>query len=107
MYELIWIGINKLKITFKIIAGRIITATAANYDGAAGTLNIADLSQRVATLGAQDAWLLQVGAVILALAFLTKGAMWPLGFWLPTTYASASAPVAAMLVLMTKLKKLY
>ncbi len=28
--------------------------------------------------------------------------MWPLGFWLPTTYASASAPVAAMLVLMTK-----
>jgi multicomponent K+:H+ antiporter subunit D len=28
--------------------------------------------------------------------------MWPLGFWLPTTYAAASPPVAAMLVLMTK-----
>lgn len=69
---------------------------------ASGTLNIADLGARVALLGAQDAWLLQIGAVVLALAFLTKGAMWPLGFWLPTTYASASAPVGAMLVLMTK-----
>jgi multicomponent K+:H+ antiporter subunit D len=28
--------------------------------------------------------------------------MWPLGFWLPTTYSAASPPVAAMLVLMTK-----
>lgn len=69
---------------------------------ATGTLNIADLGGRVATLNAQDAWLLQIGATVLALAFLTKGAMWPLGFWLPTTYASASAPVGAMLVLMTK-----
>lgn len=69
---------------------------------ATGTLNIADLGGRVATLNAQDAWLLQIGATVLALAFLTKGAMWPLGFWLPTTYASASAPVGAMLVLITK-----
>lgn len=69
---------------------------------ATGTLNLADLSGRVASLGPQDAWLLQIGATVLALAFLTKGAMWPLGFWLPTTYASASAPVGAMLVLMTK-----
>ncbi|AMO37569.1 putative K(+)/H(+) antiporter subunit D [Thauera humireducens] len=69
---------------------------------ASGTLNIADLATRVSGLGAQDTWLLQIGATVLALAFLTKGAMWPLGFWLPTTYASASAPVGAMLVLMTK-----
>lgn len=69
---------------------------------ATGTLNMADLGARVATLGAQDTWLLQIGATVLALAFLTKGGMWPLGFWLPTTYASASAPVGAMLVLMTK-----
>ena len=39
---------------------------------------------------------------MLAIAFLIKSAMWPLGFWLPTTYAAASPPVAAMLVLMTK-----
>jgi multicomponent K+:H+ antiporter subunit D len=71
------------------------------YAGA-GTLNITDLAVRVAKLNAQDKWLLQVGAAILALAFLTKSAMWPFGFWLPNTYAAASRPVAAMLVLMTK-----
>jgi len=69
---------------------------------ASGTLNIADLAGRVPMLAGPDAWLLQIGVTVLALAFLTKGAMWPLGFWLPTTYASASAPVGAMLVLMTK-----
>ena len=89
-------------IAINLAASLLFLIGVALIYGAAGTLNIADLSQRVATLGAQDAWLLQVGASILALAFLTKGAMWPLGFWLPTTYASASAPVAAMLVLMTK-----
>ena len=89
-------------IAINLAASLLFLIGVALIYGAAGTLNIADLSQRVAALGAQDAWLLQVGAIILALAFLTKGAMWPLGFWLPTTYASASAPVAAMLVLMTK-----
>lgn len=69
---------------------------------ASGTLNIADLGVRLTALGEQDAWLLQIGVTVLALAFLTKAAMWPFGFWLPTTYASASAPVGAMLVLMTK-----
>jgi multicomponent K+:H+ antiporter subunit D len=89
-------------IAINLAASLLFLIGVALVYGAAGTLNIADLSQRVAALGAQDAWLLQVGASILALAFLTKGAMWPLGFWLPTTYASASAPVGAMLVLMTK-----
>lgn len=89
-------------IAINLAASLLFLIGVALIYGAAGTLNIADLSLRVAGLGAQDAWLLQVGASILALAFLTKGAMWPLGFWLPTTYASASAPVAAMLVLMTK-----
>jgi len=28
--------------------------------------------------------------------------MWPLGFWLPTTYASASAPAAAILSILSK-----
>lgn len=89
-------------IAINLAASLLFLIGVALIYGATGTLNIADLTLRVTRLGAQDAWLLQVGASILALAFLTKGAMWPLGFWLPTTYASASAPVAAMLVLMTK-----
>jgi multicomponent K+:H+ antiporter subunit D len=75
--------------------------TAVIY-AATGTLNMADLAARAAALNPSDMGLLQIGATLLALAFLVKSAMWPLGFWLPTTYAAASPPVAAMLVLMTK-----
>jgi multicomponent K+:H+ antiporter subunit D len=60
------------------------------------------MAGRVAALGPLDMGLLKAGAAVLALAFLVKAAMWPLGFWLPTTYAAASPPVAVMLVLMTK-----
>lgn len=67
-----------------------------------GTLNMADLAARVPRLQADELALFKVGATVLCLAFLTKSAMWPLGFWLPTTYAAASPPVAVMLVLMTK-----
>ena len=63
---------------------------------------VVELLQRLATMEHlfqrpdQSRDLLRIGASVLALAFLTKGAMWPLGFWLPTTYAAASPPVAAM-----------
>ncbi len=67
-----------------------------------GTLNMADLARQSATLGAPYLGLFKVGVAVMALAFLVKCAMWPLGFWLPTTYAVASPPVAVMLVLMTK-----
>ncbi|MBL8444524.1 MAG: monovalent cation/H+ antiporter subunit D [Zoogloeaceae bacterium] len=89
-------------IAINLVASFLFLIGVALIYAASGTLNIADLTTRVAQLGAEDSYLLSVGACILALAFLTKGAMWPLGFWLPGTYAAASPPVAAMLVLMTK-----
>jgi multicomponent K+:H+ antiporter subunit D len=89
-------------ITINLLASFLFLIGVALIYATAGTLNISDLGARVATLGADELRLLEIGAAILALAFLTKSAMWPLGFWLPTTYAAASPPVAAMLVLMTK-----
>lgn len=71
------------------------------YAGA-GTLNMTDLAARMSSIGAADLVLLKIGISVLAIAFLVKSAMWPLGFWLPTTYAASSPPVAALLVLMTK-----
>ena len=38
-----------------------------------------------------DRVLLEAGAAILGVAFLVKAGMWPLCFWLPSTYAAASA----------------
>ena len=70
--------------------------------GSAGTLNMMDLAHRIPGLGAQERALLEVGASILGVAFLVKAATWPLGFWLPGTYTAASAPVAALFAIMTK-----
>ncbi|BBJ23658.1 monovalent cation/H+ antiporter subunit D [Candidatus Nitrotoga sp. AM1P] len=67
-----------------------------------GTLNMADLAMRLPAINTDGLALLKIGVAVLAIAFLAKSAMWPLGFWLPATYAAASPPVAAMLVLMTK-----
>jgi multicomponent K+:H+ antiporter subunit D len=70
--------------------------------GSAGTLNMIDLARRIPDLAAGERVLLEIGASILGIAFLVKAAMWPLGFWLPSTYAAASAPVAALFSIMTK-----
>ena len=70
--------------------------------GVTGTLNMADLAFRIPAVSADDRLLLEAGAAVLAIAFLVKAGMWPLGFWLPTTYAAAGAPVAAIFAIMTK-----
>ncbi|MDY0073537.1 MAG: monovalent cation/H+ antiporter subunit D [Thauera sp.] len=89
-------------IAINLAASLLFLIGVALIYAASGTLNLSDLGMRVSALGDSEHYLLILGVCILALAFLTKGGMWPLGFWLPGTYASASAPVAAMLVLMTK-----
>ncbi len=71
--------------------------------GVTGTLNMADLANRIPTLAPGDATLVAAAAAILGTAFLMKAGAWPLNFWLPTTYAAASAPAAAMFAIMSKL----
>lgn len=90
-----YIAINLAAALLFLIGVAMIYATT-------GTLNMADLAARAPALAGPEAGLLRTGVAVLALAFLVKGAMWPLGFWLPTTYSAASPPVAVMLVLMTK-----
>ena len=67
-----------------------------------GTLNMADLAMRVATLDAADGAGIRVAAVLLLLVFAVKAAILPLHFWLPASYAEAPAPVAALFAIMTK-----
>ena len=89
-------------IAVNLVASLLFLIGVAMIYAVTGTLNMADLAGRVPGLASTDAGLLQAGVAVLALAFLAKSAMWPLGFWLPTTYAAASPPVAVMLALMTK-----
>ena len=67
-----------------------------------GTLNMADLGVRVALLTGDSALVARAAALILLVVFGLKAAVVPLYFWLPGTYASASAPVAALFAIMTK-----
>ncbi|MBU4505429.1 MAG: monovalent cation/H+ antiporter subunit D, partial [Gammaproteobacteria bacterium] len=67
-----------------------------------GTLNMADLALRVAQLTGDSALIARAAALILLVVFGLKAALVPLYFWLPGTYASASAPVAALFAIMTK-----
>lgn len=69
---------------------------------AAGSLNMADLASRIGALPAADAKLARVAAMLLLTVFGLKAALVPLHFWLPGTYAAASAAVAALFAIMTK-----
>ncbi len=70
--------------------------------GTLGTLNIADMAVQVRHLGEAEAILAKAGGLLLLLVFGLKAALLPLHFWLPRTYSSASAPVAALFAIMTK-----
>ncbi|WP_306567058.1 monovalent cation/H+ antiporter subunit D, partial [Aquabacterium sp.] len=67
-----------------------------------GTLNLADLALRVGQLSGMEAVLARSAALILLVVFGFKAALLPLSLWLPGTYAAASAPVAALFAIMTK-----
>ena len=70
--------------------------------GVTGTLNMADLATIIPGVVGGDLALLQSGFAVLGIAFLLKAGMWPLGFWLPRTYAAAVPPAAAVFALLSK-----
>lgn len=67
-----------------------------------GTLNMADLALRAGEVSGTEAQVLRAAALLLLVVFGLKAALLPLHLWLPSTYAAASAPVAALFALMTK-----
>ena len=89
-------------ISINLLASSLFLIGAALIYGVTGTLNLADLAIKIPQVPDADLGLLHAGAGILATAFLTKAGMWPLNFWLVPAYSAASAPVAAMFAIMTK-----
>ncbi|UHS55625.1 monovalent cation/H+ antiporter subunit D [Agrobacterium vaccinii] len=90
-----YIAINLVAALFFLIGVSLIY-------GVTGTLNMGDLAQRIAGLNPDQRMLLETGAAVLGIAFLVKAGMWPLNFWLPSAYSAASAPVAALFAIMSK-----
>ena len=89
-------------VVVNLVAALFFLVGVALIYGATGTLNMADLSARIPALAAENRVLLEVGAGILATAFLVKAAMWPLGFWLLSAYPAAAPPVAAIFAILSK-----
>ncbi|WP_022961256.1 monovalent cation/H+ antiporter subunit D [Halopseudomonas pelagia] len=70
--------------------------------GVTGTLNMADLAVKIAEVPVADAPLVGAAGMLLLVVFGLKAAIFPLYFWLPKAYSAASAPVAALFAVMTK-----
>ncbi len=70
--------------------------------GVLGTLNMADLARQVAATPPGSVGLVRAAGLLLFGVFALKAALLPLYLWLPEGYARASAPVAALFAIMTK-----
>ena len=89
-------------VSFNLTGSALFLIAVSLLYGLTGTLNMADLAQRLAQVGPDRAILAQSAALLLIVVFCVKAALLPLYFWLPATYGSAGAPVAALFAIMTK-----
>jgi multicomponent K+:H+ antiporter subunit D len=89
-------------VSFNLAGSALFLIAVSALYGVTGTLNMADLAQRVALLPPESASLARSAGLLLLVVFCVKAALLPLYFWLPTTYSAATAPVAALFAIMTK-----
>lgn len=89
-------------VILNLIGSGLFLVAAGLFYGVAGTLNMVDLARFVAQAEGDQLFLLETAGALLMLVFGLKAAFLPLHFWLPRAYASATAPVAALFAVMTK-----
>ncbi|MGX1112099.1 multicomponent K+:H+ antiporter subunit D [Pseudoalteromonas sp. MBR-15] len=89
-------------VSLNLIGSSVFLIALGVLYGVLGTLNIADLAQKVPLLTGDDVYLAKIGGLLLIVVFALKGALLPLHLWLPNTYASALPVVAALFAIMTK-----
>jgi multicomponent Na+:H+ antiporter subunit D len=87
-------------IVVSLVSSMLFLASIAMIYGALGTVNIAQISVRMAEIAPSVQLTLHV---MLLIAFGIKAAIFPLSFWLPDSYPTAPAPVTAVFAgLLTK-----
>ena len=87
-------------IVVSLLSSIVFLAAIGLIYGATGTVNMAQLSQRIAELPPDVQLFLHVTLLI---GFGIKAAVFPLSFWLPDSYPTAPAPVTAVFAgLLTK-----
>ncbi|MDP2040637.1 MAG: proton-conducting transporter membrane subunit [Algoriphagus sp.] len=80
--------------TLNILASVIFLTAIAVLYGITGTLNMADLSLKIAAI--EDKTLVNICAMIFFVGFGIKSAVFPLYFWLPASYHTPPHAVAAI-----------
>lgn len=87
-------------VVISIVSSIIFLSGIGMIYAATGTLNMADLADRLQAL---PTTLMVVLQSLLLIAFGVKAAIWPMSAWLPDSYPTASAPVTAVFAgLLTK-----
>lgn len=107
-YVLLVLGGTKIQlretlkyILVNVISSALFVITVAYLYSVVGTLNMADLSRKIAEVNQPG--IITVVAVLFLIVFGLKGAIFPLFFWLPGSYYAAPAPVLALFgALLTK-----
>ncbi len=89
-------------VTVNLIGSALFLVALGTLYGTTGSLNMADMSAKVGLLLPEDQILAKIGGLLLLLVFSLKSALLPLHFWLPKTYAAASASVVVLFAVMTK-----
>lgn len=88
-------------VTLNLVATTFFLMSVAFLYGATGTLNMADVARVLPELPNQG--LVTTLAVLFLVTFGAKAAVFPLFYWLPAAYHTASAPVVAIFAaLLTK-----
>ncbi|WP_193597473.1 Na+/H+ antiporter subunit D [Microbacterium sp. YJN-G] len=87
-------------IVVSLVSSILFLAAIAMVYGAVGTVNMAQIAERVAQLPQETQLVLHL---MLVVAFGIKAAIFPVSFWLPDSYPTAPAPVTAVFAgLLTK-----
>jgi len=89
-------------VVLNLVGSSVFLIALGTVYGTLGTLNMADLAVKVATADADSIGLVKVAGLMLLVVFGLKAALLPLGFWLPAAYRSATASVACLFAIMTK-----
>jgi multicomponent Na+:H+ antiporter subunit D len=90
-------------VTLNLLASAIFLAGVGTLYGVAGTLNMADLAQKLAALPPDTHGLMTTLAMFFLVAFGIKAAVFPLYFWLPASYHTPPPAVSAVMAgLLTK-----
>ncbi|MDM5230052.1 Na+/H+ antiporter subunit D [Lysinibacillus pakistanensis] len=88
-------------ILINVISSALFVITVAFLYSVVGTLNMADIAVKIAEVNQPG--IVTVIAVLFLMVFGLKAAIFPLYFWLPTSYASAPIPVLTLFgALLTK-----